>query len=1434
MYGLNHCYSNYMFLSRLTGNPEIIRMLFAFCIFFLISQSHGQELMKYGNASDPDLPEWVQAMYKDNADPGEVIQKYNAYYLQHPFIKNGHTQFFKRWIRKFSREHTRTKAEDRVYQQLMENNAARNNNPSDWQSLGPFDWDHSAAGRSYAPGSAHVYTVEQSLANPDIVYAGTATAGLWKSTDRGITWIALTPHLLVNTVYAIESDFSNPDIIYASMLNSIYKSVNGGISFQPTGTTAFQALSLVVKDIRMHPSNNQIIFTCTNQGLYRTTNGAQTWTQVQSGDFQEVEIHPTNSTIIYAVRKTGKRTEFFRSINSGSTFSLTGNGWPVPPSDGDQERTELAVSPANPNYVYAHCSGKANLGSGLYGVYVSTDQGSNWTFTCCGPHPAGIPSPSNPNLMGWSDDGTDDGGQYYYDMGFAVSPTNGDSIFLAGVNLWVSANGGASFICPAKWSHSYKPNYVHADIHDIQYYHQTKEIWIACDGGIFYSNDGGQNFHRRNVGISGTDFWGYGQGWWYGDVMLGGAYHNGTLLREENVYINDWLCTDGGDGTMGFVNPGIDRQVYSQYDIKTLKSNRNISPVTRTFANKPNNTYITGASNDLLIDPLYYTHWLTGSGTKLFKTRDNGYTFELLHDFGVDIAAMDHCWSNLNVIYVCTFPDWWGVKRIYRSDNGGYNFVEITPPSSILGSNPSLWIPYDIVVDHDDPMKVWIARTSMYDSNVNGFSIYHSSNGGNTWQNISGSGLNGHSPTSLFLQKGSPHGLYVGTRKAVFYKDDTLQDWVLYNQGLPAQTHSTRLEAYYRKQKIRNATDRSVWESPLYTPSVPIAYPSANTDKVFCHRDTVYFVDHSVVSDQNVTWQWSFPGGSPAASALRNPKVVYSQTGSYDVTLTVTDQYGASTKTIQNMIYFENRCNIDTIPGKSLSLNANTDYAVIPPYNVTTNTLTISCWIKPNGTQAPFTGIVFSGSGNACGLNLRNNNQLGYHWADASGSYNWNGGPVLPANEWSHVVLVIAPASATIYLNGVAYTRNATHAAVTFNADFRIGRDRNNESRNFIGQIDEVVIYNQALDAHTIRSLRHLTRKQEFNILGYYQFNEISGNAYNKVGAQHALLVAGASRLTSTAPVGGGVSHRVTINSGGIKDFQSADVKIYFPFSGIYPNGDVYFTKINQLPDQFPAGLMNARCYWLLNNYGSNATFTPPDSIQFYRSGNIAGGCRPMDYYLYRRLQNGEGSTWNNYIDDADYYYPYLPDNFVSFKTGNGVNMAGQYLLVLEGKENPDAVEICNGIDDNCNGIIDESYSLLVTNNADFGANTLRAILNCAQENDIITIDASIDTITLLSPLSLTRNMTIQDLSGNPVVLKANLNQNGFNGVEGAVVIGQNVNFSFSNIHFTQQNNTQEKPLMLNKGNLTMTNCRMSGQPDAILKHMHGAVFQAFGNISIE
>ena len=172
-------------------------------------------------------------------------------------------------------------------------------------------------------------------------------------------------------------------------------------------------------------------------------------------------------------------------------------------------------------------------------------------------------------------DGSDDGGQYYYDLALAINPFNENIIHVGGVNHWISTDDGFTFNCPAKWSHPNKKEYVHADIHDINYY--GSNLWIACDGGIFYSNNAGDSIVKKMNGIAGTDFWGFGSGFKDNNVMIGGTYHNGTLLKDNNTYINGWLSTDGGDNVRGFVNFGNPRIAYSDYGGKILSGNRNIA-----------------------------------------------------------------------------------------------------------------------------------------------------------------------------------------------------------------------------------------------------------------------------------------------------------------------------------------------------------------------------------------------------------------------------------------------------------------------------------------------------------------------------------------------------------------------------------------------------------------------------------------------------------------------------------------------------------------------------------------------------------------------------------------------------------------------------------------------------------------------------------------
>jgi len=1173
-----------------------------------------------------ELPDWTRLMYGPNPDPGAVIKAYEAYYDANPFQKNFHTQYYKRWIREISRALPPVPNKRRRMSGRSES--------SQWESIGPWDWDHGATDRSYAPGAAHVYTVEQARSNPDILYAGTATAGVWRSGDRGLSWEPLTENFRFPTITALEINHLDPNTVYTELLNSIYKTVDGGAHWTITGDNAFQQLSLNAHDIVMHPEDSGIVFAATHYALFRTLNGGQSWTNVMSGEFQEIEFHPTHPDTIYTIKKAGDKTEFFRSVNGGTSFQLQSTGWPNPNTgDGEhQRRTEIAVTPDAPEKVFALATGMANGGSGLYGVYVSEDAGATWTFNCCGPQPAGPPSSANPNLMGWSDQGLDDGGQFYYDLAFAISPTNADSIYVCGVNLWVSGDGGQSFVCPAAWSHSHKPNYVHADIHDIRISESSHEIWLACDGGIFRSADMGANFTRSMTGIAGTDFWGFGSGFWDGEVMLGGTYHNGTLLRDGDVYVNGWISTDGGDNYRGFVNPGNPREVYSDYNIKSLSGDRTVKNKTRTFAKKPNASYIVGRSGDLLFHPHYFGTWYSGSGTELWKTIDDGYTFSLIHNFGAEIGSMAIALSDPDVIYICTWPDWWGTKRIYRTTDGGTSWAEITPSSALLGGD--IWVPYDIAVDESDAQRVWIVRTSMYgNTNLNNRSVFASDDGGMTWQNISTATLDNEAFTCMMHQGGTDGGVYLGTRETVYYRNNAMDDWEWYGDGLPEATFATRLIPYYREGKLRSGTNRSVWESPFYENSTPVARPSVLGPRHNCVTDTVYFRDHSIVNASGATWLWEFPGGVPETSTERNPKVLYGAPGIYSATLTVSDVNGSDTKTVTGFLEVRNMCGLDTIPGMALKCSDFPDYAIAPPLNVTTNTFTISAWVRPEGLQSDYSGIVISDDV-ACGLNFREgNNTLGYHWAGSGQAWSWDSNLEVPAGAWSHVAMVVSPTSVKLYVNGIESTHVVSHPAMEIKA-LRIGNYQSWQARNYRGEIDEVCIWNRSLTLDEIRALRHLTKvpSADPDLLLYYQFNEQTSLIYDKAGPYDGVINGDAERVRSRAPVGSGISQSLDILLPGTYAFEDAGLTLSFGVGALVPLGIVYATRLRAMPDTlYPGMVPYAQGYWILNNYGVIQEVTPPEFISLDNMAFLSGPMRDtLGNSLHSRYANADLSGWDS------------------------------------------------------------------------------------------------------------------------------------------------------------------------------------------------------------
>ena len=918
------------------------------CLFLLLSVlcTHAQ-IHQHGYASDPTIPSWAIAMYEPNPDWDKITAAKENYYKTHPFVKNAHTQFYKHSIHTIGIGQGPKSAEnianDKAYEARLVN--AKNNRTAtvaNWTCIGPFDYDEDCGSMSYAAGASHVYTTEQSISNPKVLYAGTANAGLWKSVDKGLNWTLVTKDLLLTQVYAIEIDFTNENIVYVGAADGrLFKTSDGGVNWATVGGAYFGTNNKRINDIVLDPKDPSKVFIATESGFYRSSNSGTAFTQILAGEFQEIEFHPTNNNMIYTVKynPTSKITEFYKSIDNGLTFTLKSTGWPALAT---QSRTEIAVTPSSSGNVYANCTGSINGGSGTYGTYISTDMGESWTFQCCGAGPGGAPNAAtNINMMGWQPDGSDDGGQYNYDVAYAVSPTDAKKVYLGGVNLWNSTNSGLTFVCPSKWSQSKDVNYVHADIHDIKIY--GSDIWISCDGGIFYSNDAGTTYNKRFKGIAGTDFWGFGIG--YGAVghrvMTGGAYHNGTQVMDNKVYNGDWAVINGGDGAGGEVNPSNDRMIFSDnYGAQKLPGDRTKAVSSITFVKEANNDYTTGKASNIRYSPTNFNTVYLGETNDLWKSTNAGATFTSVKSFGEYVSDFEISPLDEKVIYVASTGT---TRKIWRTIDGGINWINITVPTSLEASTTAN---YDLIPSANNASELWAIK-------VGKSRVFHSMDKGTTWTDMYTATLSGESIQAINHHAGTNGGVYVATNKTVYYRNNTLADWVLFNTGLPAQTPAMKIVPDYWASKIVLATSRSIYESSFYEKAAPIAFFKSDKTTTTCGGSAIVFMDQSAVEGgTGITRTWSFAGGVPSSTTAGTVTVTYPLAGNYTVALTVTDANGSHTSTYSNFITVTGACAastdiaINTLTGISPANKCAQSFTpLVELINAGTTTIT-SCALK--------------------------------------------------------------------------------------------------------------------------------------------------------------------------------------------------------------------------------------------------------------------------------------------------------------------------------------------------------------------------------------------------------------------------------------------------------------------------------------------------------
>ncbi len=239
-----------------------------------------------------------------------------------------------------------------------------------------------------------VYAMAIDPSNTDIMYTGSATLGVYKTTDAGGTWSSANNGLLNVAILALAISTSNPQVLYAGTNfganDGVYKSTDGGGSWTRM-VTGIQETAKGVQAIAVDPTNANIAFIAVFDGvsdspvgLYRTTDGGANWDPSINGigvikNFLSLAIDPVNPNNVYAgssfavATSTGPST-IFKSTDGGDSWTEMNNGLPTDPTEINPVRT-ISISPDNPDILIAGLF--MNTAQG--GIYVSTDGGGTWS-----------------------------------------------------------------------------------------------------------------------------------------------------------------------------------------------------------------------------------------------------------------------------------------------------------------------------------------------------------------------------------------------------------------------------------------------------------------------------------------------------------------------------------------------------------------------------------------------------------------------------------------------------------------------------------------------------------------------------------------------------------------------------------------------------------------------------------------------------------------------------------------------------------------------------------------------------------------------------------------------------------------------------------------------------------------------------------------------
>lgn len=662
-----------------------------------------------------------------------------------------------------------------------------------WNTLGPYN----IAGRSLCLGF--------NPQNPRTIYTGTASGGLWRSYNggRGVSWERIPlghPVLGVSTIDFAPNDSTTMYIGTGEVYN--VETVGTGAAFRPTrGTYGIGILKSTdngqswtksldwsyaqqrgVWQVRVAPSDRNIVYAATTDGVYKSINEGASWNQVHNVPMaMDLAIHPTNPDIVFVGcgNLSSQNRGLYRTTNGGQNWTKAGS--PFPQNFGG--KIMLDIHEADPDLIFASVGNSTSSQNGATWLMKSTDGGDNWVV---------INQTDYSRFQGW----------FSHDV--VIHPADRDKIITIGVSPWLSANGGRSLIQQAVGGSPLgrppvvgpdgPPNYMHSDVHDVMYYPSDPEtVYYAGDGGIYISEDGGQSFASINGGLVTTQFYnGFSVAQDREDYAMGGLQDNGTVLFEDDPA---WTRVVGGDGSWTAMNP--------ENHLNHFGSSQYLNITRRLLASNYQNIRPPSLSSSAFIAPYVLApsnpQRMYAGQSILFRSDENGdnwYTTNGNAPLNDDpIFALDVAPSDEDVVYAATAPV--SLRpELFVSVNGGNSFNNIT------AGLPDRFI-NDVYVHPENPLEVYVTMGGFGSGHV-----YRSVDGGGSWEDIT-SDLPDVPTSAIVVDISNADALYVGNDLGVYVSLDDGQSWEDFNEGFVDATLVMDLKIKTSNRKLYVATHGS-------------------------------------------------------------------------------------------------------------------------------------------------------------------------------------------------------------------------------------------------------------------------------------------------------------------------------------------------------------------------------------------------------------------------------------------------------------------------------------------------------------------------------------------------------------------------------------------------------------------------------------------------